>query len=65
MRAIVENVLLDTMFEVPSKKGIKAVRVFKEVITEDKKPEITYLSKDEIEKETAALAIVPAKEKKA
>jgi len=66
LRAIVENVLLDTMFEVPSKKGIKSVRVFKEVITEDKKPEITYLSKDELEKEeTTSLAIVPAKEKKA
>ena len=68
LRAIVENILLETMFEVPSKKNVKSVKVFKEVITKNKNPEITYLSaEEEKSRETIApIAIVPVKvEKKA
>ena len=47
LRAIVEMVLLETMFEIPSKKDTKSVRVHKEVITKNKKPKIAYLTKKE------------------
>ena len=55
--------LLETMFEAPSKKDIKEVRIFKEVITEGKHPKITYLEKTKKEKSEASLTIVPGKEK--
>lgn len=60
LRAIVENILLDTMFEVPSQKNIKSVRISKEVLTKGKKPEIIYLTKDEEkERENAVTSVAP------
>ncbi len=47
LRAIVEGILLETMFEVPSKKNVKSVVVSKEVITQNAHPKITLLSKEE------------------
>lgn len=68
LRAIVENILLDTMFEVPSKKNVKEVVIFKEVLTEGKQPKIIcFEGKEKVkdkEKETASLAIVPKKPEK-
>ena len=62
LRAIVENILLETMFEVPSKKNVKSVCVSKEAVNKDKQPEIAYLSKDEEkERENSAIAVVPVK----
>jgi ATP-dependent Clp protease ATP-binding subunit ClpX len=40
LRAIVENILLDTMFESPSKKDLKLVRVTKEAVNKVKQPEM-------------------------
>lgn len=40
LRSIVENILLDTMFEIPSEKNIKKVIITKECITEKAQPTI-------------------------
>ena len=54
------------MFEVPSQKNIKSVKVTKEVLTKNKKVEITYLTEKEIaEKEDKKIiSVVPQKERK-
>lgn len=65
LRAIVENILLETMFESPSKKNVKKVKVFKEVITKDKQPEIILLSKEEEkEREKTAVTVIEHKSEK-
>ena len=45
LRSIVENVMIDIMFEIPSLKGQKKVTVTRKVIEESVKPEITILKK--------------------
>jgi len=50
LRAIAENVLLETMFEAPSKKNIKSVLVTKKVVTSGETPKMEYLSKEEEKK---------------
>ncbi len=40
LRAIVENVMIDIMFDIPSMEGTKKVIITKEVIEDKKKPEI-------------------------
>ena len=47
LRAIVESILLDTMFEIPECKNIKKVQISKKVITDNQKPEIVFLSEEE------------------
>ena len=47
LRSIAENILLETMFEVPSKKNIKSVTITKDVVTKGSKPKIVNLSKEE------------------
>ncbi len=66
LRAITENILLDTMFDVPSQKNVKSVKVTKEVLTKNKKVEITYLTEKEIseKEEKKIMSVVPQKEKK-
>jgi ATP-dependent Clp protease ATP-binding subunit ClpX len=67
LRAITENILLETMFEIPSKKNIKSALVTKKVLTEGKGLEITYLTEKEIEareEEKKTITVVPQKEKK-
>ena len=67
LRAIAENILLETMFEIPSKKNIKSALVTKKVLTEGKALEITYLTEKEIEAregEKKTITAVPQKEKK-
>jgi ATP-dependent Clp protease ATP-binding subunit ClpX len=67
LRAIAENILLETMFEIPSKKNIKSALVTKKVLTEGKGLEITYLTEKEIEareEEKKTITVVPQKEKK-
>ena len=49
LRAIVESVLLETMFDIPSKKDTKSVIVNKDVIIKNKKPRIISISKKEKE----------------
>ena len=67
LRAIAENILLDVMFEAPSKKNIKSVRVTKKVLTDRKEPEIVYLTEKEIEEREGkkTISVVPQKEKRA
>ncbi len=45
LRSIVENVMIDIMFEIPSLKGPKKVTVTRKVIEESVRPEITMLKK--------------------
>ena len=42
MRAIVEKVLMDLMYRVPSDTTITSCRITKEVVEEDKEIEIMY-----------------------
>lgn len=65
LRAITENILLDTMFEVPSKKNVKSVLVTKEVLTQGKSLEISYLNDKEVadREEKKFISVVPPKEK--
>lgn len=62
LRAIVENILLDSMFEAPSEKNIKSIKVGKETLTEKKAPVITYLTDKEIE-EKKSITVLSKKEK--
>lgn len=67
LRAITENVLLNTMFDAPSKKNIKSAKVTKESISDQKELEICHLSEKEIEEREGkkAIMVVQQKEKKA
>ncbi len=49
LRAIIENSLLDIMFEVPSKNNVKSINITKEVIEKAKEADIEYLSEKEAE----------------
>jgi ATP-dependent Clp protease ATP-binding subunit ClpX len=62
LRAIVENILLETMFESPSKNNVKSVNVSKDSIEKDKQPEITLLSKEE-EKEREKTSVIVVEHK--
>ena len=50
LRAITENILLETMFEAPSKKNIKSVNITKKTVTDGSSPETEYLSREEEKK---------------
>lgn len=65
LRAIVENILLDSMFEIPSMKNVKSARITKDVITKGKPLTISYLSDKEIEEreDKKAISVVKKKEK--
>jgi ATP-dependent Clp protease ATP-binding subunit ClpX len=49
LRAITENILLETMFEIPSQKNIKSVKITKDAVLKESGLETTYLSPKEIE----------------
>ncbi|MFT5702760.1 MAG: ATP-dependent Clp protease ATP-binding subunit ClpX [Rickettsiales bacterium] len=61
LRAIMETILMETMFDIPAQKNVKNVKICKDVVTGSKKPEINYLSKEELLK--AAEEIKNEKEK--
>ncbi len=46
LRSIIEDLLLDTMFDLPNNKNIQKVVVNKEVVEKDKNPIIIYQDKD-------------------
>jgi ATP-dependent Clp protease ATP-binding subunit ClpX len=48
LRAILENAMLDIMYDVPSRDGIKEVAVNEEVITKGEKPLIVYEKEAEL-----------------
>ena len=57
LRAIVESILLNTMFEIPSMKDVKSVTVTKESVTEGADLKIDLLTKEEILKRDANKSI--------
>jgi len=64
LRAIVESILLETMFEIPSKKNVKSVTVSKESVEAAKLPDVTYLSKDEEKKkEDSSIGLIKSEKK--
>ncbi len=65
LRAIAENILLDVMFESPSQKNIKSIRVTKNVLINKEKPEIIYLNQKELDERDVkkSISVVPKKEK--
>jgi len=46
LRAIIEEIMLDIMYEIPSKTGIKECVIDKDVILNKKKPELIYDGKE-------------------
>ncbi len=55
LRAIVENILLDTMFESPSRKDVKSVKVTVDSVNKVTAPAITLLSKEDKSKDVAQI----------
>lgn len=66
LRAIAENILLETMFEIPSKKNTKSVTITKECVLDEKaKPKFTYLTKEEEkEREESAISVIKNEKEK-
>jgi len=58
LRAIMETILMETMFDIPSKQNVKKVKISKKVLTENEKPEIDFFTAEELKKniEIAAAA---------
>lgn len=62
LRAIVEKILLDAMFEVPSLKNAKSARVTKDVVLESKPLEIIYSNKESDNKNSSeAISVIEKK----
>jgi ATP-dependent Clp protease ATP-binding subunit ClpX len=55
LRAIVENILLDTMFDSPSRKDIKSVKVTVDSVNKGTAPAVTLLSKEDKSKDVAQI----------
>ncbi len=53
LRSILEGVLLDTMYDIPSETGVSKVVVDESVISGDSKPLLIYASKDKTEKKAS------------
>lgn len=66
LRAITESILLDAMFEIPSKKDIKSLKIDKEAVSKNKADNFCYLNEKEIqEKEKKQITLLTSnKEKK-
>ena len=58
LRAIMETILMETMFDIPSKQNVKKVKISKKVLTDNEKPEIDFFTAEELKKniEIAAAA---------
>lgn len=54
LRSVIENAMLDIMFEIPSKTHVKEVIIDDKVINEGGKPTVTYKSEEEIRAEESA-----------
>jgi ATP-dependent Clp protease ATP-binding subunit ClpX len=48
LRAILEDVMLETMFELPSIKNVKEVRLTGKTISEGEQPELTHYTEEEM-----------------
>ncbi len=63
LRAIVENLLLEVMYEAPSKKSIKSISVSVDNLIKNTKPHITYFSKEEEQnRQETQISVVKNKE---
>lgn len=49
LRSVIENAMLDIMYEIPSKSNVKQVIISEEVITKGKTPEVIYKTPEELE----------------
>lgn len=59
LRAITENILLETMFEAPSKKNIKSVNVTKKTVTDGSSPKMEFLSEiEEKKRDEASIGLI-------
>jgi ATP-dependent Clp protease ATP-binding subunit ClpX len=48
LRAILEQAMLDIMYDIPSRANVKECIIDKDVISKIKQPEVVYLTEDEI-----------------
>jgi len=66
LRAIVENILLDSMFEIPSQKNIKSITINKEALKNSKHVKTGYLTEKEIEEreKRKEISLLESKNKK-
>ncbi|MES2678048.1 MAG: ATP-dependent Clp protease ATP-binding subunit ClpX [Pseudomonadota bacterium] len=66
LRAIMETILMETMFDIPSKQNVKKVKISKAVLTDNKKPDVDFFSAEELKKnmEIAEAAIAEKAEEK-
>ena len=53
LRSVIENAMLDIMFEIPSKKGVKDVIIDEGVIAKSSPPKLTYLTERSLEEDEA------------
>ena len=60
LRAIVESILLDTMFAVPECRNVQKVQISKEVITNNQQPKIIVSSEAEQNKTNIELDVKPS-----
>lgn len=51
LRSVIENSMLDIMFEIPSKSNVKEVIIDEKVINEGQKPSLTFKSEEEMRAE--------------
>ncbi len=65
LRSIVENILLDTMFEVPSKGNVKSILITKEAVLNGEDPKLTTSEKEDKKppKDNKDLSVVKKKGK--
>lgn len=65
LRAITENILLETMFEIPSQKNIKSIKLTKDSVVNKNPLEFTYLSEKELQERDGKkqISLIPHKEK--
>ena len=54
LRSIIEGLMRNVMYEVPSLEGVTQCRVTKDVVTAKKEPILTYEKKDKAAKEESA-----------
>ena len=56
LRGVIEEAMLDTMFEIPSQDDVKECIISKEVILKQEKPKLVYKSAEDLKKEKAESA---------
>lgn len=65
LRSIVESILLETMYELPSKKNVKSIEITKESVLNGELPKVTNFSKEDRPKEAKEKDLAVVKKNKA